>query len=46
MFMDIKGTNPGKYITTSSLKLEDFKIIVNKQVGNLGLWKKNSLHLP
>ena len=36
--MDAEGTNPGKCITTkSSLKLEDFKVVVNKQVGNLGI---------
>lgn len=38
MLMDIEGTNPGKRITTkSSLKLKDFKVVVNKQVGNLGI---------
>lgn len=31
MLMDMKETNPGKFITTkSSLKLEDVRITVNK----------------
>lgn len=36
MLMDLKGTNPAKCITTkSSLKLEDLKITVNKQMESL-----------
>lgn len=45
--MDVEGTNPGKCITTkSSLKLEDFKITINKQMENFQVGKLNCLILP